>query len=539
MVQLRSRDQFLVGNSRFRLEFHALSSRPVAQNHIVDMKTNFLETAKAPAPSMADQVASRITDEVIEEALEILTSKSEIADSRDGHEPEEALPCHDEEFSGSAREPIESVHTISEEPACAMISHAHSCGEAMDNVRLGGLPPTCDTELGDDVATTVVDAEDLSAETLTSLPVHSTHDHDPVMANGAAKQSLPVLSVFPSDTLSKNAAGQDSEHHHIVTNVGIDPQESNVGHADHLLYRADPSLETESQASADETVVVNTARSKAPYTHSPRPMAMSSGMMRSQVSALPALNQALEYSTTGKAEIPPSYESQTSSATDGLKILFGSASKIDSSGSAMAFLKSMGVKKVTSVTACDAFCVGSGKELKRTSNLVMAVASGKRVITDKWVIDSKKKGRLLDTTIYVAKDPPRERQWGISLAEAVERGRQGIKPLAGQNIFVSSYVKEKLGTGFKELKELALFAGAQTVQATMSSNKLNVAKAIVISAEDDPEISVLLEKGWKCFTKEIITLSILRGEIDLGSEEFGITAQRGNSSSQKTRKRKR
>lgn len=75
-------------------------------------------------------------------------------------------------------------------------------------------------------------------------------------------------------------------------------------------------------------------------------------------------------------------------------------------------MSSHGVRQVKDVADADILCVGKDSELKRTSNLITAVACGKHIVTDNWVTDSAEQGKLLDPKDYHAEDPEREQEWG-------------------------------------------------------------------------------------------------------------------------------
>ena len=209
-----------------------------------------------------------------------------------------------------------------------------------------------------------------------------------------------------------------------------------------------------------------------------------------------------------------------------VRVMFASSTLSDKSPQFAKFLKKQGVKTVKSVAECTVLCVGRGAELKKTSNLILAVASGKEIITDDWISQSATKGEVLDPEGFLASDPKREEQWGITLSDAIERGRQGVKPLLGYTIHFTLSVKQELGKGFTDLKEIAVFAGAECIKTVVprkSSDKSPM--TMVIAADDDKDLPLLEEKSWKSYSKEIITLSVLRGHLDLDSDEFRVSSQ--------------
>ena len=88
-----------------------------------------------------------------------------------------------------------------------------------------------------------------------------------------------------------------------------------------------------------------------------------------------------------------------SSSSTGMRIVFASSSSAGNSKPFLKFLSKKGVKVVQSVHDCTVLCVG--KELKKTSKLILAVVLGKDIIKDNWVTDSVKGDDLLSLVPYV------------------------------------------------------------------------------------------------------------------------------------------
>jgi hypothetical protein len=91
------------------------------------------------------------------------------------------------------------------------------------------------------------------------------------------------------------------------------------------------------------------------------------------------------------------------------------------------------------------YLVCRSRKLRKTGKLLLAVALGKDVIKDKWLIDSARQGRLLPPTSYLAEDPDRETEWGVKLEDSVARGKLGVKPFAGWTIYFTPTLKKELG----------------------------------------------------------------------------------------------
>lgn len=231
--------------------------------------------------------------------------------------------------------------------------------------------------------------------------------------------------------------------------------------------------------------------------------------------------------------------SMTRATNTKLRVFFGSSTTVDKSSKFMGFLENHGVMKVKSVKDCDILCIGNS-DLKKTGNLVLAVMSGKQVITKDWVVQSVAKGELLDPNGFLARDPVKEAEWETDLDEAIKRGKQGVKPFLDFTVFFTPAAKKELGTGFTELKDIAIHAGAKSVQATLprKSSLAQAPKTIVIALPGDSDLLALEEGGWRSFNKDIVTLSVLRGSVNVNSDEFLVRHQDKNRTvASKRRKR--
>ena len=179
-------------------------------------------------------------------------------------------------------------------------------------------------------------------------------------------------------------------------------------------------------------------------------------------------------------------------------------------------------------------CVG--KDLKKTSKLIMAILLGKDLVSDTWVIDSSKHGELLDSTSYFPHDAEREAEWGLNLIEAAQRGEDRTRVFDGWNIVFSASAKKELGsTGFKDLKGIVMLAGARKVTATLPKKAPeDVPSTIVIGSAEDSTLPTLTK--WKFYTKDLISLSVLKGRLDLENDNF-LVREAGTAKVGKKRKR--
>jgi hypothetical protein len=87
------------------------------------------------------------------------------------------------------------------------------------------------------------------------------------------------------------------------------------------------------------------------------------------------------------------------------------------------FLK-LGGKEVGSLEKANMFVVG-GTTVKKTANLIIAVARGIDVVSERWIVESRRKEVLLEILPFLP-DEDHEAEWGSTLKDAIERAKQGI-----------------------------------------------------------------------------------------------------------------
>ena len=227
----------------------------------------------------------------------------------------------------------------------------------------------------------------------------------------------------------------------------------------------------------------------------------------------------------------------TSSQRSCTRILFASSTSVGDSKAYKKFLAAQGIKIVQDFKDRPILCVGKG-ELKKTSKLLSAVVLGLDVITDEWVVDSARLKTLQEINPYLARDPRRESEWGIKLDEAIERGRQNVQVFKDQKIVFTFKAKKDLGKdGFADLKNIATCAGAVSVESLTPKKTLATdSKHLIIGSPEDADTPAL--QSLRCFTKDILGLSVLRGHLDLESDEFVVKSGPSQSKgSGKKRKR--
>lgn len=192
----------------------------------------------------------------------------------------------------------------------------------------------------------------------------------------------------------------------------------------------------------------------------------------------------------------------------------------------------LGPRKVEKVTekSCDVLVVGNG-DLAKTAKLLLAVAWGKPVVRDEWVAECAKQGKVLDTSQYPAK-----KTWGIDLNAT--SGRDRCRLFAGRSLYITPALKKEYGDGYQAIQQLAKVVGFTSVTSKPARGASIKDYTVVLAKEtDDLDASTLLDLGYTCYCKDLLSFSILRGELDLEHDEFKI-AERATAQKSKTKRRK-
>lgn len=205
------------------------------------------------------------------------------------------------------------------------------------------------------------------------------------------------------------------------------------------------------------------------------------------------------------------------------RILF-SGSAVPENPLLLRYLLSQGAEKVESVehSKSNFLCVGKGK-MAKTAKLLLAVGLRHTIVTDEWVTASCKAGHLLDPTAYFPHEPTKEKEWlgdaHPGLLWTVQQRRQRV--FKGFRLFFTPQLRKEYGQGFSDLRHICLVMGAQEIVSRAAATEKQKDDVIALaSANNDPEVKKLGRSKVKCYGKDLISASILRGRLDLDSAEF-------------------
>ncbi|KAF2733926.1 hypothetical protein EJ04DRAFT_577241 [Polyplosphaeria fusca] len=201
-----------------------------------------------------------------------------------------------------------------------------------------------------------------------------------------------------------------------------------------------------------------------------------------------------------------------------------SNSSITDDSNFMKFLRTHGGTKVTDIKkgACHILCVRSSGLLRKSTKLLACVALGIPIVTDKWLQDSARSGKFLALDPYMPDVPDQEEEWSFSMQKIWNTKQDAL--FEGKTIYFSPQLK-KLYSPFSEVETVCKAAGARRIVSKPAKEVKEKEKddlVILALDEGDVDMAALTERGFTCFSKDFLTLSILRGDVDLDSPEFKI-----------------
>ncbi|KAL9082655.1 MAG: hypothetical protein Q9159_006263 [Coniocarpon cinnabarinum] len=174
------------------------------------------------------------------------------------------------------------------------------------------------------------------------------------------------------------------------------------------------------------------------------------------------------------------------------------------------------ISQSQSPDAFDVLVIGAG-EIKKTAKLLTAVATAKPVVYDSWVTDSVKASRVLALDKYF---PANQSQWGYNPSKIFPRSDL----LAGKTVHVTPALKRQWGEAmFREFDILARAIGVDAMLSKTTRGLRDDANTLVLGLEkDDGDCAALLDRGQTCYSRDLLVFSVLRGRLDLESDEFRV-----------------
>ncbi|KAK6433031.1 hypothetical protein LTR95_010794 [Oleoguttula sp. CCFEE 5521] len=231
-------------------------------------------------------------------------------------------------------------------------------------------------------------------------------------------------------------------------------------------------------------------------------------------SARKTARNSTEFKSSPRVEIPPASASSAASATPA-KVLLSSSkhaekAKIWLSGRNITVIDDVPTKKA------DFICVVGKGELPKTAKALRSLVLGKMVVTDDWITESMKADHVLSATDYIHED----------LLETAELDRS--KLFANRVIYLTQPLHKQYGeSGFASVRALLTEAGATRVETGTPRKGLDrKGNVVFIGCEGkDQDVSELMHGGKHVFKKDLLSQSIVRGELLLDGDEFKIDGE--------------
>ncbi|KAH7068288.1 hypothetical protein BKA63DRAFT_111543 [Paraphoma chrysanthemicola] len=407
---------------------------------------------------------------------------------------------------------------VQETPTAARTNDVGNYGEGMNGDETLSAP---------ELTLQTNDAEHYSTARTATSPDKQTHNEhlpdertDPTTV--VEFEGGTVDSVATTDSViggKSDDAPQTLRHPRVLISrkhpsPAVEEQEAEIQIDRKRARRTIPS-DTDTQDSRASNIIVSTSPVTVP----------AKGRKRKSVAAEPA-NEA----TPSRSQRSPTTPAATSDEYDGaLPCVATSSSSLTDKSQAVKFLKKQGGSLVSSVKEeFNVLCVRDG-ELHKTPKVLLAIANGTPIVTDKWLLDSAKCGKFLNVKAYLPSVPKQEKEWQFNFLDVAG---QPQKVFEGYTVHFTSSLCSAYKT-FAEIEQVCKAAGA----AKVTKKKMDKSeKIIVLAAEEDADAEKLMHDGTTCYNRELLPISILRGSLDLTSEEFRVGV--ASSASKPKRRRK-
>ena len=168
----------------------------------------------------------------------------------------------------------------------------------------------------------------------------------------------------------------------------------------------------------------------------------------------------------------------------------------------MQMIEAVGAEIVESIeeahTATHVIVTDGATKFRRTPKLMVCICRSPNIVTLKWLEQSAKEQRVLDTTPYLlVDDKEAEKRYCFSMKETIQNGIQmreigGV--LGGFSIYICSGVAGNKAPSTNELNLIIEAAGGKVLSSLATHKSLDPAKTIVL-ASDPSTSSQLREPG--------------------------------------------
>ncbi|EKG20361.1 BRCT domain-containing protein [Macrophomina phaseolina MS6] len=245
------------------------------------------------------------------------------------------------------------------------------------------------------------------------------------------------------------------------------------------------------------------AQSQDPLASSIRVRAPSSAGPTPSTGKGEAVSQRL---TPAKPQTPVASQSSrrsTSSAIEVKSPYKGKSPRVACSNTDMAersgfpsFLRKAEVHIAEKVTekGCDIVCIGiSHGTYVKSAKLLLGLALGKQIVSEQWLLESRKAGKLLATSDFPPMRAPEEWRWGHTKEDVNEvLSLDRSKLFKGKVLFITPALKKEYGSGYSELERIAKAAGGKVMSKSAGEYKNRGDTVILALEKNDPDSITLM-----------------------------------------------
>jgi hypothetical protein len=145
--------------------------------------------------------------------------------------------------------------------------------------------------------------------------------------------------------------------------------------------------------------------------------------------------------------------------------------------------------------------------MKKTPKILKALALGKPLISEKWVLASKKD--LADPTKFILQD--KDMESSLELPPAWSAGDSRADLFRGLPILITPALRSSYGSGYKDIVDICKVLKSKV--SSFSANKLVAGDDYVVLGleADDSDAAAASKLGKPVYSKEILPMAIIRG----------------------------
>jgi hypothetical protein len=199
-------------------------------------------------------------------------------------------------------------------------------------------------------------------------------------------------------------------------------------------------------------------------------------------------------------------------------IFFANSTSVDRKKTFMKTLADLGGRKTSTLDDATILCIGG--PLKKTANLLIAIARGIDVVTEHWMTEMHRTKTLPSVTKFRPRDTNKEREWDFKLHDAIQSGKNRTTGfLNDTQICITDQLAKDLGnTRSQDMLDIAKVLGATTAEIGVPDIFVDPGTAvIVLGTVNDPEGAKVSRLKLRMYDKELLASTILKGRLDLNN----------------------